>query len=103
MEDGQKDARTVFVRGISFDIEKEPLEELFSDIGPVKSCFIVRNKGEEKHKGFGFVQYAIQEDAARAAEELNGKLLAGRKLLVSCCGNWCMQYYGSTLLLCMPH
>lgn len=84
MGDTKKDPRTLFVRNISFDVaDEKPLEELFSDVGPIKSAFLVRDKGATKHKGFGFVTYALQEDADRAAAELNGKPLAGRKLQVS--------------------
>lgn len=88
----EKDNRTVFVRGISFDVDEKPLEEAFSEIGPVKQCFIVREKGAKKHKGFGFVQFAIPEDAERAVEELNNKQVAGRKLLVCCPCKHVSQY-----------
>ena len=72
----------MFVRGVSFGLEQGPFEEAFSDVGPVKQCFLVRDKGALHHKGCGFVQYAVPEDAQRAVEELNGKPLAGRKLQV---------------------
>lgn len=78
-----KDARTVFIRGVSFDADDKQLEELFSNVGPVKQCFLVRPKGATRHKGMGFVTYALAEDAERAIEELNGNnSLGGRKLLV---------------------
>lgn len=83
MDEAKKDLRTVFVRGISFDVDEKQLEDAFGDVGPVRSCFLVRQKGQQKHKGFGFVQYAIQEDAERAAQELNGKSVGGRKLQVT--------------------
>ncbi len=77
-----KDLRTVFVRGVSFDANEKDFEQLFSDVGPVKQCFLVRVKGQPKHRGFGFVQYALPEDAERAVGECNGKSLKGRKLQV---------------------
>lgn len=83
MEEQGKDSRTVFIRGVSYATDEKALEDAFTDIGPVRSCFLVRNRGEAKHKGFGFVQFAIQEDAERAAQELNGKVICGRKLQVS--------------------
>jgi RNA recognition motif-containing protein len=82
MEDKEKDQRTVFVRGVSFATDEKELEDAFTDIGPVRSCFLVRSKGETKHKGFGFVQFAIAQDADRAVQELDGKVVAGRKLQV---------------------
>lgn len=83
MEDKKTDKQTVFVRGVSFDVTDQELNDFFSDIGPVRQAFLVKTKGGQKaHKGFGFVQYALQSDAERAAAELNGKELQGRKLQV---------------------
>mmetsp|Transcript_3372 Transcript_3372/g.9016 ORF Transcript_3372/g.9016 Transcript_3372/m.9016 type:complete len:592 (-) Transcript_3372:658-2433(-) len=79
---GAKDNRTVFVRGVAFSVDQQPFEEAFSDVGPVKQCFLVRDKGAPKHKGCGFVQYALPEDAQRALQEMNGRMLGGRKLQV---------------------
>ncbi|KAG2482067.1 hypothetical protein HYH03_018977 [Edaphochlamys debaryana] len=81
-EQAAKDLRTVFIRGISFDADEKDLEAAFSDVGPVKQCFLVRVKGQPKHRGFGFVQYALPEDAERAVTELDGKSVKGRKLQV---------------------
>eukprot|EP00983_Pelagomonas_calceolata_P107286 1159328-Pelagomonas_calceolata.AAC.5 len=75
-----QDNRTVFVRGVAFSVDQQPFEEAFSDVGPVKQCFLVRDKGAPKHKGCGFVQYALPEDAQRALQEMNGRMLGGRKL-----------------------
>jgi nucleolar protein 4 len=78
----QHDARTVFVRNVGFHVDESQLEQVFADVGPVRQCFLVKQKGEQRHKGIAFVQYAIPEDADRAVEELNGKEVSGRKLKV---------------------
>jgi len=93
-----QDNRTVFVRGIAFGIEQQPFEEAFSDVGPVKQCFLVRDKGAARHKGCGYVQYAVPEDAQRVVQELNGKLLGGRKLLVSV--EKCVCFFHVLCMLC---
>eukprot|EP00882_Tetradesmus_deserticola_P032194 GHRQ01036442.1.p1 GENE.GHRQ01036442.1~~GHRQ01036442.1.p1 ORF type:complete len:326 (+),score=93.45 GHRQ01036442.1:105-980(+) len=86
MPDGEaeKDARTVFVRNVAFSVDSAGLEQVFADVGPVRQCFLVTQKGAEgvKHRGIAFVQYAIPEDAQRAVEELNGKEVAGRRLKI---------------------
>ncbi|KAK9767317.1 RNA recognition motif-containing protein [Basidiobolus ranarum] len=77
---------TLFVRGIPYDCKNEELESFFSDIGPIRSCFVVQNtpegEGEEEseaaakpssdkgNKGYGFVQFVVSEDAERAITEL---------------------------------
>jgi nucleolar protein 4 len=85
-DDQLKDLRTVFVRGVSFDVtDEKPVEELFSNVGPVKACFLVKTRdgsGGKPHKGVGYVQFALPEDAQRAIRELNGSKLAGRKISV---------------------
>jgi nucleolar protein 4 len=88
------DARTLFVRNVAYDVDAALLEEVFTEIGPVRQCFLVTDKqqsaaaaaaaapGQSRHKGIAFVQFAIPEDAERALEELNGKEVAGRRLKV---------------------
>ncbi|WIA36043.1 hypothetical protein OEZ86_007402 [Tetradesmus obliquus] len=86
MPDGgaEKDARTLFVRNVAFSVDSAGLEQVFADIGPVRQCFLVTQKGAEgtKHRGIAFVQFAIPEDAQRAVEELNGTEVAGRRLKI---------------------
>ncbi len=78
-----RDSRTLFVRNIAFDVDEAGLEAVFADVGPVRSAFLVKDKSQPRHKGFGFVQFALPEDAERALGELQGKDLHGRKLKVS--------------------
>ncbi|KAJ2663265.1 RNA recognition motif-containing protein [Coemansia sp. RSA 1200] len=104
----------LFVRGIPKDATSSDLEEFFSNIGPIRSCFVVadkttvppeqegnkddasaessnrrkKGKGAEnstttpKNRGFGFVQFVLAEDAARAVEELADVKFRGAKRLM---------------------
>ncbi|KAL4232449.1 RNA-binding protein 28 [Mactra antiquata] len=63
-----KECKTIFVRNIPYSITKENLEDKFSDFGPIKQCFIVKEKGSEKSRGFGYVTYSLFEDAKKAKE-----------------------------------
>ena len=83
MEAAKHDKRTVFVRGIPFTTRPDEFEAHFSELGPVRTSFLVKDKGQHGHKGFGFVQYALPEDAQKAAEHLHNTELQGRKLKVS--------------------
>lgn len=74
--------RTVFVRNLSYDIDDKALEEAFNDVGPVRQAFIVKDKGQQRHKGYGYVQFALPEDAERAVQELHGRALHGRAIKV---------------------
>ncbi|KAM4734265.1 RNA-binding protein 28 [Anableps anableps] len=74
-------APTIFVASLPESATNERLEEIFSEIGPVKKCFVVREKGTEKCRGFGFVTYSMEEDAQRALKEI--KEYDGKKLSLS--------------------
>ena len=83
-----QDARTVFVRGLDAAVTDEILSSTFSAIGPVKHAFLVKKRGPpgginlNHHKGFGFVQFALEEDAVRAVQEMHGTRLEGRVIKV---------------------
>ena len=76
------DPRTVFVRRISEEVDEAMLTEAFSAVGPVRRAFLIRDTNSKKHKRYGFVQYALQEDAERAIAEMNGMELGSKHLAV---------------------
>lgn len=43
------DPRTVFVKGVSFDWDNDEFEKAFSEIGPVRKCFLLKGAGKH-HK-----------------------------------------------------
>ncbi|KAF9985780.1 RNA recognition motif-containing protein, partial [Modicella reniformis] len=107
LEEENTSKSTLFVRGLPFDASNEQLEAFFSEIGPVRSCFVVLDRsgqqsatessdGKEnksgvavatktpsKNKGYGFVQFVLPDDADKAINELRGvKFLKQRPLLI---------------------
>ncbi len=82
MNSPEKNVSCVFVRNIGFAVDKQTVEDAFGEIGPIRNCFLVKEKGQPRHKGIGFVQFAIPEDADRAVAALNKSTLGNRQILV---------------------
>lgn len=59
---------SVFVRNLPYGITQEELEQIFSDIGPVKKVDVIKDKGKKKSdmltRGFAFVKLYVPVDAA---------------------------------------
>ena len=75
---------TVFVRNLPYSCTDAGLEEAFGEIGPVKECFIIADKkgAGGKSKGFGFVQFALAEDAAAAVAQSKSFKVDGRAVTI---------------------
>ncbi|MDQ6984935.1 MAG: RNA-binding protein [Candidatus Dojkabacteria bacterium] len=74
---------TVFVGSISWGTTEDSLQSFFESTGEVQEIKIIKDRETGRSRGFGFVTFASEEDAAKAIEELNGKDLDGRELIVS--------------------
>ncbi|CAG8464871.1 695_t:CDS:10 [Acaulospora morrowiae] len=83
---------TLFVRKIPYDATDSEFESFFSEIGPIRSCFLVKETNssikpsdpegsnpappkdkeerEVRNRGYGFVRYALSQDAEHALKEL---------------------------------
>lgn len=72
---------TLFVSTIPFETTSEDLEAFFSEVGPIRSCFIVNNKESGKSSGCGYVQYALAADAERAVTQLKKIKYQGKRTL----------------------
>merc|ERR1712212_914839 len=70
---------TIFVGNLPFDTRDEQLEKEFSEIGPIKRAFIVKDKdNRSKSRGCGYVQFVLQEDADKCVKTI--KSIGDRQL-----------------------
>ena len=73
----------VFVGGLSWDSSDHSLETLFSEVGPISSVKIIMDRETGRSRGFGFVEFSNEADAATAVEKFDGVELDGRSIKVN--------------------
>jgi len=77
------DGIELYVGNLSYDMTDPDLEKAFAAFGNVLSARIIKNKFNERSKGYGFVEMANQTGADKAVKAMNGKEVMGRKLVVN--------------------
>jgi len=76
-------AKKLYVGNLSYSTTSESLRAAFSQAGNVVSATVITDRMTGRSKGFGFVEFATDEEAANAISMLNGKEVDGRALNVS--------------------
>jgi len=81
-EDG--DSKTnLIVNYLPQTMTQEEIRSLFSSIGEVESCKLIRDKVTGQSLGYGFVNYHRADDATKAIQTLNGLRLQNKTIKVS--------------------
>jgi RNA recognition motif-containing protein len=75
--------RKLYVGNLPFSSTDHDLFSIFSEHGRVMSARIVTDRETGRSKGFAFVEMSSDEEAVRAAEQMNGKSFLGRSLTVN--------------------
>ncbi|KAL2444158.1 Polyadenylate-binding protein, cytoplasmic and nuclear [Exophiala dermatitidis] len=81
LEEMKANFTNVYIKNIDESVSDEEFTKLFEPYGEVVSATITRDENG-KSRGFGFVNFASHESAAKAVEELNDKEFHGKKLYV---------------------
>jgi len=76
-------SKKLFVGNIAWTASEDDLRNIFSQHGEVEDLVILKDKFTNRSKGFGFVTFTSDEDAATAISELNAYNLNGRELVVN--------------------
>ncbi len=73
----------LYVGNLAYSVTNDDLEALFSQAGKVDSATVVVDKFSGQSRGFGFVEMADSNEAAKAIEEFNDAELKGRNIRVN--------------------
>ncbi len=73
----------LYVGSLSYDTTDDSLKQHFSQAGSVVSASVLVDRMSGRSRGFGFVEMATPEEAAKAIEMFNGQELDGRTIVVN--------------------
>uniref|UniRef100_A0A453GAL2 RRM domain-containing protein n=1 Tax=Aegilops tauschii subsp. strangulata TaxID=200361 RepID=A0A453GAL2_AEGTS len=72
-----------YLSGLAWATDDHSLKEAFQCFGEVVEARVITDRETGRSRGFGFVSFASGEDAKSAAENMDGKELAGRNVRVN--------------------
>lgn len=73
----------LFVKNISDDWDDERLRAEFDAFGTITSSKLMKDDKTGTSRGFGFVCFASPDEASKAINEMNGKMVSGKPLFVA--------------------
>lgn len=73
----------LFVGNLPWSVDSEKLREIFSAYGEITDATVLTDKFTGRSRGFGFVEYKTDEEAAAAVDALDGSNLEGRDIVVN--------------------
>jgi RNA recognition motif-containing protein len=77
------DGVELYVGNLSYDVGEKELMKTFSTHGKVLSARIIKNKFNNRSKGYGFIEMATGAAADKAVKAMHSKEVKGRKLVVN--------------------
>jgi polyadenylate-binding protein len=73
----------LYVKNLEDTVTDDMLRDEFSSMGTITSARVMKDVKDGRSRGFGFVCFSTPEEAARAVNEMNGKLVAGKPIFVA--------------------
>ncbi|MDR1551063.1 MAG: RNA-binding protein [Holosporaceae bacterium] len=75
--------KKLYVGNLAYSVDDDLLKEAFEQFGTVESATVVKDRLNGRSKGFGFIEMATDESAAKALEKMNKREFEGRLMFVS--------------------
>lgn len=76
-------ATKLFIGSLAWATTDDSLRDFFAQAGNVVSANVIVDRDTNRSKGFGFVEMGSEEEAKAAIDQLNGKDLDGRAIVVN--------------------
>lgn len=76
-------SKKLYVGNLAYGVTSDQLRDLFSQAGTITDVVVISDRATGRSKGFGFVEFATEAEAAKAVEMLNNSDVQGRPMVVN--------------------
>ena len=76
-------SKKIFVGGLSWGSDEETLREAFGRFGEMDDVRVITDRETGRSRGFGFITFSDDANAAKAVSEMDGSNLDGRTIRVN--------------------
>ena len=73
----------LYIKNLDESVSDDTLRDEFAAMGTITSARVMRDPQTGRSRGFGFVCFSTPEEATRAVNEMNGKLIANKPIFVA--------------------
>lgn len=73
----------LFIGNLDYSVTSDDLRDAFGKFGQIVDAVVITDRETRRSRGFGFVEFADDEAAKKAVEEMNQAELKGRKINVN--------------------
>lgn len=73
----------LYIKNLDDSVTDDMLRDEFASFGTITSARIMKDMKDGRSRGFGFVCYSAPEEATRAVNEMNGKIICGKPIFVA--------------------
>lgn len=75
--------KKLYVGNLKWSVNDARLQELFGAFGTVNSAKVIVEPDTQRSRGFGFVEMSSDDETKIAIDQLNGKVVDGRPMIVN--------------------
>jgi len=73
----------LYIKNLDDSVTDDMLRDEFSSMGTITSARVMKDMKDGRSRGFGFVCFSAPEEATRAVNEMNGKIVANKPIFVA--------------------
>jgi polyadenylate-binding protein len=73
----------LYVKNLDDSVTDDQLRDEFATMGTITSARVMKDMKDGRSRGFGFVCFSTPEEATRAVNEMNGKLINNKPIFVA--------------------